>query len=116
MKVFVLLIAVFVLSAGKGYACSCIKPEAPEALAHAQAVFVGQVMDITDPRSILREDPASERLFTIKFQVERAWKGAHFSGEVSVLSAQGNGACAHPPVSVGERYLIYAAEARTVGP
>jgi hypothetical protein len=111
VKVLVLLIGVFVLSAGKGYACSCIKPEAPEALRQAQAVFVGQVIDVTDPRSILPEDPASERMFTVKFRVERAWKGAPFSGEVNVLSAQGNGSCAHPPVSLGERYLIYAESA-----
>ena len=111
MRVFILLIGIFALAAEKGYACYCVKPDAPEAFARAQAVFVGQVIDITDPRSILPEDPASERLFTVKFRVERGWKGAPFSGEVNVLSAQGNGRCAHPPVSVGERYLIYAESA-----
>jgi hypothetical protein len=112
MKVFVLLIAVFVLSAGKGYACSCIKPEAPVALARAQAVFVGQVIDVSDPLSIDPEAPLSERFFRIRFQVERAWKGAPFSGEVTVLSAQGNFSCfAHPPVHLLDRYLIYAESA-----
>jgi hypothetical protein len=108
VKVLVLLIAVFVLSTVKGHACSCVKPDASEALVHAQAVFVGEVIDVSDPRSILPEAPASERLFKITFKVERAWKGAPFSGEVGVLSAQGNGDCAHPPVSLGEKYLIYA--------
>lgn len=103
------LVALFSLSEQLGYACYCAVPEAPEAFARAGAVFVGQVVEITEPTTTNADAPLPGRFFVIKFKVERSWKGAPFSGQVRVLSGQGRYGCfSHPPVSIGERHLIYA--------
>jgi len=103
------LIGLLILSAQTGYACWCNVPEAPEAFQAAGAVFVGQVVEIIEPSTTDPEAPPPGRFYVIKFKVERSWRGAYFTREIEVLSAQGQYGCfAHPPVSKGERYLIYA--------
>lgn len=92
------------------YACFCVTSDVPGALDQASAVFLGEVIDVIQPRTSDETAPLPDRFFTIKFKVERSWKGVAFgSGEISVLSAQGRYGCfAYPPMAKGERYLIYA--------
>src|SRR5436853_3403955 len=93
------------------HACSCLIPDVPEAVKQSSAVFVGEVVDIVAPKTSDEKAPLPGRFFTIKFKVEKSWKGAAF-GEVDVLSAQGRYGCfAFPPVSKGEKYLVYAEQA-----
>ncbi len=107
------LLAVFAVCAIKSYACFCVKAEVPEAYDEAKAVFIGEVTKIVTPRS---DDPTAllaERLFTIKFKVEKSWKGAGFLDtaipEISVLSDQGRSGCfSWGPFLEGRKYLVYA--------
>lgn len=85
----------------------CIIPNVEEAYKSATAVFVGEVTNIMSPSTYDKKAPITERLYSIHFKVERSWKGAAF-GDVTVLSAQGEGTFAFPPVKKGEKYLVYA--------
>lgn len=98
------------LFAPAAQACYCGKAEVPKALNAASAVFLGEVIDITEPRTTEETAPLPGRFFTIRFKVEKSWKGIAFgSTEIDVLSAQGRYGCfAFPPVKKGERYLVYA--------
>ena len=104
------IIGVFTLSPPATLACFCLTPDVPEAFDRASAVFVGEVMEIIEPRTSDEKAPLPGRFFIIKFKVEKSWKGVAFaSREISVLSAQGRHGCfAYPPVSKGGRYLVYA--------
>jgi hypothetical protein len=107
------LLTMFAACAPEGYACFCVKAEVSEAYDVAEAVFIGEVTKIVAPRT---DDPTallSERLFTIKFKVERSWKGAGFLDtiipEISVLSDQGRSGCfSWGPFLEGRKYLVYA--------
>jgi len=110
-----LLLTIFALgclgaSASPTYACSWVTPEVPEAFKQANAVFLGEVVDIVEPKTSNESAPIADRFFTIKFKIQRSWKGINFGRrEFNVLSAQGRYGCfAFPPVSKGERYLVYA--------
>jgi hypothetical protein len=99
----------------KLYACFCVTDEASQAYDEAKAVFIGQVTEILKPRT---DDPKAlpaERLFVVKFKVEKSWKGAGFLDttipEISVLSDQGRAGCfSWGPFLEGRKYLVYAAQ------
>ena len=97
-------------SASPAYACFCVTPEVPEAFKQAKAVFLGEVVDIIEPKNSSESAPIADRFFTIRFKIHRSWKGiAVGTREFNVLSAQGRYGCfAFPPVSKGERYLVYS--------
>jgi hypothetical protein len=98
-------------------ACSCVTPEVPQAFKQANAVFLGEVVEIIEPKDSSESAAISDRFFTIKFKIERSWKGVPFAAlEFSVLSAQGHYGCfAFPAVNKGERYLVYADPASDSG-
>ena len=114
-----LLIAGFVflafsLAPPSVYACSCVVPEVPEAFREARSVFVGEVVEIIEPRSGNPKAPLADQLYSIKFKVERSWKGVNAS-QLSVLSDQGRAGCFSWGLFVkGMKYLVYA-ERRTPG-
>jgi hypothetical protein len=94
------------------YACSCVMPEVPQAFSESRAVFIGEVIDIVEPRTNNPKAPLADRLYTVKFKIQRAWKGAT-NQEVLVLSDQGRAGCFSWGSFVkGQRYLVYA-ERRT---
>ena len=102
----------FSLSARNGYACFCITPEALQAFRAASAVFVGEVTEIIEPISNNPKAPLADRLYTIRFKVEKSWKGTA-AEEIVVLSNQGRGGCfSWGPFLKGNKYLVYA-ERRT---
>ena len=73
-------------------ACFCIIPEVPEAFAQADAVFVGEVIEIVEPKASDEKAPLTDRFYTIRFKVTKTFKGAAFA-ERSILSAQWKFGC-----------------------
>jgi hypothetical protein len=57
------LIGVCSLSESKSYACSCVKPEVPQAFDEARAVFTGEVTEIIEPRTDDPKAPLAARLY-----------------------------------------------------
>jgi len=105
----ILIAGLFALSAPNGYACSCAIPEVPQAFSKARAVFVGEVTEILRPRTDDPKAPPEARLYSVKFRVERAWKGAVVSQEITLLSDQGRAGCfSWGSFRKGGRYLVYA--------
>lgn len=96
------------LSAPTSSACFCAMPDVPKAYEQATAVFVGKVVEIVPPRTSDENRPLADRFYTLKFKVEKSWKGSFPSLEISVLSGQGDGCLSYPVVKVGEKYLVYA--------
>ena len=88
-------------------ACTCIIPEVKQALSRADAVFIGKVKEIIEPKKSGTTSSPENRFYTIKFEVEKNWKGAPLP-QFSVLSAQGDGCFAYHRVEKGERYLVFA--------
>lgn len=94
------------------YACSCVTPEVPQAFREARAVFLGEVTEIIQPRNNSVKAPLADRLFEIRFKVERSWKGKA-TQEIVILSDQGRAGCfSWGPFLKGKKYLVYA-ERRT---
>lgn len=114
-KQFILLCfsgCMFSLSAQNSHACSCIKPEVPQAFREASAVFVGEVIEIVDPSTDNPKAPLADRLYAIRFKVDQFWKGTT-TEEIVVLSDQGKAGCfSWGPFLKGNKYLVYA-EKRT---
>lgn len=107
-----LVVAFLLIQATKVSGCSCVKHEVPRAFAEARAVFLGEVIDIDEPRTDSPTAPLAERLFQIHFKVERSWKGAA-TRETVILSDQGRAGCfSWGPFVKGQKYLVYA-ESRT---
>ncbi len=103
-----IIAAVLSLSTPSIEACYCSVPSVPKGVTRAGAVFVGEVTEIIDPRTSDEHAPPPGRFYTIKFKVEKSWKGV-VAQEINVLSAQGRYGClAFPPVSKGEKYLVFA--------
>ena len=103
------LAGLFALWAPSASACTCIMPEVKDALKQADAVFVGKVKEIIEPKTSETASAWERRFYTIKFEVEKSWKGATFVDEFTVLSAHGANECfGFRKVKKGERYLVYA--------
>src|SRR6266849_5357295 len=70
-----LALACGIMFVPRAYGCSCLTPEVPEALKQAKAVFLGEVIDIVEPKTSNEAAPLPGRFFTIKFKIQRSWKG-----------------------------------------
>lgn len=111
------LLSMFTLSAPYGHACSCLMPEVRQAFDDAQAVFIGEVIEIVRPRTNNPKALSADRLYRVKFKVEEAWKGVEFkfaiAPEVIILSDQGRAGCFSWGFFVkGEKYLVYTEETK----
>lgn len=107
-----LIVSFLLATRSNAYACSCVKPEVSEAFQQARAIFLGEVVEIIQPHTNKPTAPLSERLFQIKFKVERSWKGAA-KLEIVILSDQGRAGCfSWGPFVKGRKYLVFA-ERRT---
>lgn len=102
----------FLLSGSDAQACFCITPEVAHAFREARSVFSGEVIEIIEPRVNKSDAPLTDRLYSIRFKVEKLWKGAT-AQEIVVLSDQGRAGCfSWGPFEKGKKYLVYA-ERRT---
>ncbi len=103
------LVVVFVLSANSTYACSCGTPDVRKAFEQASAVFVGEIIDVAESHIANKKRAVSERFYTIKFRVEKSFKGVSLRDEVTVFKGDSKTSCfAYPEVFLGEKYLVYA--------
>ena len=82
-------------------ACSCAPSDFYADFAGSNAVFIGEVLDISSP------GPEYPPLVTVTFRIETAWKGAAASSTTHVVTASSEAACGFP-FRVGARYLVYA--------
>lgn len=96
--------------------CFVVAPDLPQAFDSAQAVFIGEVVKITNPVTSVPTATLADRSYRVTFKVEYSWKGAGFQElglpELVVLSDQGKGGSCFSwgSFSEGGRYLVYAEE------
>lgn len=85
----------------------CILPGVAQQFESANAVFIGEVEEITLPRSNSNDAPFFDRTHLVEFRIERSWKGMPFGYLKVWVLLQG-----YEPtltsISKGERYLVYA--------
>jgi hypothetical protein len=99
------VIAMAILSQSNSFACHCslpkpksLKREVEKARKESRSVFSGRVLEIShDPQNFYR---------TVKFKVEKSWKGT-LPEETTVVTGLGGGDCGYR-FEVGEKYLVYA--------
>lgn len=111
------LVGIFAWFAPGSYACYCVMPEVPQAFDKAQTVFIGEVTEIVKPRTDDSKAPPADRLYIVRFKVEKSWKGAGFQDatvpEITVLSDQGRAGCfSWGSFLEGRKYLVYAEETK----
>jgi hypothetical protein len=93
-------------------ACFCLLPELADSFRDARSVFVGETIEITEPKTRDHDAPLIERAFTIKFKVVRSWKGVPFAAsEFSILWLTNCYECLPLP-RMNETYLVFAAPLR----
>jgi hypothetical protein len=88
-------------SAHHACACSCAPSDFYADFAGSDAVFIGEVLDISSP------GPEYPPLVSVTLRVETAWKGASVSSTTHVVTASMGASCGFP-FRVGTRYLVYA--------
>lgn len=100
----ILSIALFLWKPTDAAACSCIMPPPPDqALNEANAVFSGEVIEITDNRNLINGNGR-----TVIFKVDENWKGIE-NGEVAITTGNNEADCGFP-FEVGQSYLVYASK------
>jgi hypothetical protein len=111
----VLALGLLVIITSAVYACSCEIPDRSKAFKQAKAIFIGQVIEINQVKYQEDKPDGLFYAYTIKFKVERYWKGNKTS-EVVVLSDQGLLPCHTSKFIVGKRYLVYAYGKKLLAP
>lgn len=90
-----------------GYACSCVQPPAvQQALAEADAVFAGKVMNIIEPKPNVLGLMSSADPVTVTFQVSQIWKGIS-DKQVSITTALSSASCGYS-FAEDREYIVYA--------
>lgn len=104
--VAVAVVAALVVGAGRATACSCERPSAPEeAMAAADMVFVGTVVDVGE---VVHGDPAlGPSLRRIRLEVSEVFKGP-VPAQVDVHTPDGGEAACGYDFEVGRAELVYA--------
>jgi hypothetical protein len=88
---------------------TCAVADLDNAYNRARAVFLGEVTDIVETVYPNQTARGQERAFSIRFKVEKAWKGV-FTSTFEVLSSYGEdaGPLGFPLMRKGQRYVVYA--------
>jgi hypothetical protein len=100
--VSILMSFLFLISAQKSFACSCLVSDKPlktqvkEAFNGAAAVFAGEAVEVAKV----------EDGFLVKFKVEKSWKGK-FSREIKITTNADSAMCGYT-FEVGKKYIVYA--------
>jgi hypothetical protein len=84
-----LVVVVFLLASPVAMACHCLMPEVHEGFERARAVFQGEVLEIVPPRNTAKDAPFTDRAYTIRFKIERTWKGSFFNETADVYVLMG---------------------------
>jgi hypothetical protein len=104
MKHFVLLVGALLLaalSASEAFSCSCSDFSQRDAFRKANAVFTGQFISY----GVIPKD--ADTYPTIKFKVEKMWKGEKRS-EIEIATYDLNPSVCGEGFVLGEKYLVYA--------
>ncbi|HSS20559.1 MAG TPA: hypothetical protein VLL54_10825 [Pyrinomonadaceae bacterium] len=98
------------LFAEPAYGCFCVASGVNEAFEGANAVFLGEVIEISGPRTSDQQANVADRFSAIRFKVTKSWKGISFGvSEINVLASQTGKSCLEPPLFLqGHLYLVYA--------
>jgi hypothetical protein len=97
------LAIIFIASAEKSFACSCMISDEPletqikKAFDGSEAVFSGEVVSV---------EPKDEDTLSIKFKTSQVWKGEE-SEEFTINTANQSAMCGYY-FEVGKKYLVYA--------
>lgn len=100
MKIFAKTILVLVFlahCAGNAFSCSCVERSARKDYRSAKAIFIGEVIGVSQGNL-----PAS-----VKFKVEKQWKGAKQSEFIASWGYEGVGTCGGFLFEKGQKYLVY---------
>ncbi|WP_167568741.1 hypothetical protein [Brevibacillus migulae] len=102
-----LLIGAWSLSMpSRTYACSCVQlPDVQEALAKAEAVFAGKVIQINEPKPNGQGILSSSDPVTVTFEVTQTWKG-DTQKQVRVQTALDSASCGYE-FTLNEAYVVY---------
>lgn len=85
----------------------CILSELNEAYKASHSVFLGEPVDISEPKSLDHDAPITERAHIIKFKITRSWKGVPFAAsEFSILWLTNCYECLPLP-RLKEKYLVF---------
>jgi hypothetical protein len=98
---------VFMVWAPVGYACYCGKSEVREAYDRAKVVFVGEVLDVSEPRVKFASAKFEDSAHAIRFKVETAWKQPFWT-ELDVLARVDSCLGLQRMPRKGDKYLVYA--------
>lgn len=98
-----LLLVLF--SASQALSCSCASPGVREKFRAADAVFVGNLIEMT-PTTPSEDFPLA--VSVVRFRVERGWKASSSPEIVAIANFDNPGWCGDLNLTVGEHYLIYA--------
>jgi hypothetical protein len=93
------------LSARAAGACSCGGYSLREKFRDADAVFVGQVVELT-PYGPTKDFPMA--MYLVRFEVGRSWKGSPGREVTAVADVDMPVMCGDLKLAVGESFLIYA--------
>jgi hypothetical protein len=88
------------------YACSCDPPAPQKLFREAHAVFVGEVIDISESSVPLGKGFPGVS-YSVTFKISKYWKGVKGS-EITVHSDLGSLECHQFAFRKGEKYLVYA--------
>ena len=90
-------------SASWARACDCSNFLIEDASKTSASIFIGEVIDVSDPREVLIESK-TEKVYLTRFLVWERWKGAKsIEAEILVELPVHN-----TQMTVGEVYLVYA--------
>lgn len=106
MKVIFLVATILVF--GFGYSdrrCYCIPPSVQASYDNSKAVFVGEVLEVIPPQTTDPRAGFVDVAHTIKFRVEKSWKGVFFT-DTSVMTRLDSCPALNP--KKGDRYLVFA--------
>jgi hypothetical protein len=103
--ILTLAATLFIAKVQHTYACSCARdPEPRDALAKADAVFVGRVIAIMDTNLgpvVSSADPLRNT-----FEISQTWKGTEGS-EITITSERFDASCGYA-FQQGREYIVYA--------
>jgi hypothetical protein len=98
-----ILIVIFMVSAGRSFACSCLFTDEPveikvkKAFADSKAIFSGEVLTII---------PQDDFRLAVRIRLDQKWKGRVSGREITVTTPKDSGMCGYNFVT-GKKYLVY---------
>jgi len=113
------LFGFLLLCTNAAYACTCLQTSHRKEFRHADAVFVGRVIEIAEDKSYVPPKlkstvPASfqklldsQRRYLVRLKVQQKFKGDG-GKEITLSTYQSDSPCLAMSFSLGETYLVYA--------